>query len=104
MKAEVPERCLNRHRAPKKSRGGAAAFDAYFDARRATSSCGSLAGWHLLENWQLERQRALVGQMVDLRRRRGTLRSLREFLAVCTGAEVEVAGSGGGPPGRPTPG
>ncbi len=52
-------------------------FDSYFDAWLTPRDfLDWLAGWVgvvLDENWPLERQRALVGQMVALYGRRGTL-------------------------------
>jgi phage tail-like protein len=74
-------------------------LDAYFDAWLTPHDFLEwLAGWVgviLDENWPLERQRALVGQMVKLYGRRGTVRGLQELLAVCTGVEVAVTDSGG---------
>lgn len=87
-------------------------LDAYFDAWLTPRDFLEwLAGWvgvALDENWPLERQRALVGEMVSLYGRRGTVRGLRDLLAVCTGVEVAVADSGGvtwsATPGSPLPG
>jgi phage tail-like protein len=46
------------------------------------------------ETWPPERQRAMVGRMVTLYRRRGTVGGLREHLELATGGEVEVQDNG----------
>ncbi|MDP8969725.1 MAG: phage tail protein [Actinomycetota bacterium] len=87
-------------------------LEAYFDAQLTpTDFLQWLAGWvgvALDENWSTAQQRALVADMVQLYGLRGTVRGLRELLATTTGAEVEVADSGGttwsGVPGGALPG
>jgi phage tail-like protein len=57
-----------------------------------------LAGWVgalVDENAPEARRRELVARAVDLHRRRGTVRGLREHLEVLTGGRVEVNDSGG---------
>ncbi len=57
-----------------------------------------LAGWvgvALDETWPLERQRALVSEMVRMYGRRGTVEGLRDLLEIQTGAAVEIEENGG---------
>lgn len=89
-------------------------IDAYFDAQVAPPDfLAWLAQWvgvALDENWPLERQRDLVGQMVELYGSRGTVAGLHELVRLSTGVEPEILDSGGAtwspvpggdPPGSP---
>jgi len=74
-------------------------LDAYLDPDLTpTDFVGWLAHWiglALDENWPLERQRRLVARAGELYRWRGTIRGLREHVALYTGEEPEVSDSGG---------
>lgn len=72
---------------------------AYFDPWIAPSDFVAwLATWvgvAIDENWPDHRQRALVAQIVDLYRWRGTARGLRDLVSVYVGVEPEIEDSGG---------
>jgi len=68
---------------------------AYFDPTVAPEDfLAWLAEWvglPLDQNWPVPRQRQLVATAVDLHGSRGTLRGLRDHVALFTGCEVEVS-------------
>jgi phage tail-like protein len=74
-------------------------LDAYVDPAVApTDFLEWLAGWvgaEIVEDWPVERKRLMVSNAVDLFSRRGTVDGLREELQLYTGAQVEIADSGG---------
>lgn len=67
----------------------------YLDPRIAPADfvpwLGSWLGLVLDDRWPAQRRRELVARASDLYRRRGTRRGLREFLALYTGFEPEIA-------------
>ncbi|MGD9997629.1 MAG: phage tail protein [Ilumatobacteraceae bacterium] len=57
-----------------------------------------LAGWVgvvIDEGWPLDRSRAVIANIAELYRWRGTVRGLTAELAIYTGGQVEIAESGG---------
>lgn len=74
-------------------------LDAYFDAQEAPADflvwLAQWVGVVLDENWPLERQRDLVGRMVELYGSRGTVSGLRELVRITTGVEPDIIDSGG---------
>lgn len=74
-------------------------IEAYFDAQLAPPDfLAWLAQWvgvALDENWPVDRQRTLVGQMVELYGSRGTVAGLRELVRISTGVEPEIVDTGG---------
>jgi phage tail-like protein len=91
-------------------------LDAYFDADLAPADfvawIASWVGLELNEHWPLARRRELVGHIVELYGRVGTVSALRDLLHIYTGAALEVTESGaadwsavpgGDVPGDPSP-
>lgn len=78
---------------------------AYFDPAVApTDFLAWLAEWvglPLDENWRDKRQRQMVANAVDLHGARGTLRGLRDHVALFTGYQAEVSDTTG--PASETP-
>jgi phage tail-like protein len=74
-------------------------LDSYFDPDLTPEDFLEwLSGWVGLamdESWRLDRRRAFVRRAGDLYRRRGTLRGLRDLLALNTSSEIKVSDSGG---------
>jgi phage tail-like protein len=71
----------------------------YFDAQECPDDfvewLGGWVGMALDENWPVERQRALIATAGELYRWRGTVRGIRDLVAIYTGLEPEVTDSGG---------
>lgn len=74
-------------------------FGAYLDPTLAPADfLGWLAGWlgvDLDENWTVDRQRELVGQVAGIYRRRGTVGALAQQVALYSGVVPEIEDSGG---------
>jgi phage tail-like protein len=71
---------------------------AYFDPRLAPSDflpwLGTWVDLVLDENWSEARRRNLIQHAVELYRRRGTARALRDYLTIFTGTEPEIIEDG----------
>jgi phage tail-like protein len=91
-------------------------LDAYLDPDLAPADflewIASWLGLELNEHWPLERRRELVGSIVELYGRTGTVGALRELVAIYAGEEPEISDSGaaawsavpgGDIPGDPVP-
>lgn len=89
---------------------------AYFDPSTAPDDFVEfLSLWVGIEfeaSWSMSRRREVIAHAVDLHRRRGTVRGIREAVALVTNAAVEVGENGGSRwsrapgadlPGEPTP-
>lgn len=89
---------------------------AYFDPYTAPDDFVEfLSLWVGIEfeaSWSMQRRRDVIAHAVDLHRRRGTVRGIREAVALVTNAAVEVRENGGSAwaqapgadlPGDPTP-
>jgi phage tail-like protein len=74
-------------------------LDAYVDPDLAPEDfldwLGSWVGVMLIEDWPIERKRALIARSVSLFRLRGTVAGLREELELHTGGEVQIIETGG---------
>ncbi|EIV92958.1 phage tail protein [Frankia sp. QA3] len=74
-------------------------FDAYLDPRLAPADfLGWLAGWVGLAvdgGWSVERTRAVLAEVPELLRWRGTARGVAAAVRVLAGVEAEVVDSGG---------
>lgn len=74
-------------------------LDAYLDPHLTPPDfLGWLAGWvgvSLDENWESERQRAMVSRTGTIYRRRGPVKGLAEQVAHYAGVDPEVVDSGG---------
>lgn len=90
--------------------------DAYLDPHLApldfVAWLAAVVGVELDETWPESRQRTLVARAVELYSWRGTARGIAELVETYTGAQVDVADSGGvtwsavpggEPPGEPSP-
>ena len=74
-------------------------WDAYIDPALAPEDflewLSSWVGVELDETWPIERRRALVAKAVELYRWRGTVKGLRDTVAIYTDSEPEIVESGG---------
>lgn len=82
-------------------------LDAYLDPAVAPPDflewLASWVGASMDETWSLERRRSMVGQAADLYGMRGTVRGLRDHLALFVEGEVDIVETGGAA-WSPTPG
>jgi phage tail-like protein len=74
-------------------------WDAYLDPRLAPEDflewLSTWVGVELDETWPIERRRMLVSKAVELYRWRGTVKGLRDTVAIYTNSEPELVESGG---------
>jgi phage tail-like protein len=74
-------------------------WDAYLDPRLAPEDflewLSTWVGVELDETWPMERRRMLVSKAVELYRWRGTVKGLRETVAIYTNSEPELVENGG---------